>query len=170
MVLTRSAMCRLILEIGQPSCLSGAIAVGFGLGVYEGGSVEELEACAQSLYVTALYALHDGVYVPCILGAPDPVNQPFRELFPDGVPALSALLVQSEGPLPPAPTSDDILPRPWHALDEGEFVSYIVRAPEFVNQTFRELFAEGVSALTPLVVRSDGPPLAQGDGNGDASN
>ena len=45
-----------------------------------------------------------------------------------------------------------------YVLDGGEYVSYIVGAPGFVNGDFRALFTDGVPALTPLVARSDGPP------------
>ena len=55
--------------------------------------------CAQSRHVTALYVLHEGDYVSYILGAPDFVNSAFRELFADGVPALTPLIARSEGPL-----------------------------------------------------------------------
>ncbi|MXW23646.1 MAG: hypothetical protein F4Z96_03085, partial [Chloroflexi bacterium] len=44
-----------------------------------------------------------------------------------------------------------------YVLDGGEWVSYIVGAPDFVNARSRALFADGVPALLPLVVRSDGP-------------
>ena len=81
-----------------PDCLRGAIASGFNLVLYEGGSVDALDACAESLGVTALYALHDGEYVSSILGAPDLVNSSFRELFAAGVPALTPLVAKS--PLP----------------------------------------------------------------------
>ena len=33
-----------------PDCLRGAIASGFNLVLYEGGSVDALEACAESLW------------------------------------------------------------------------------------------------------------------------
>ena len=46
-----------------------------------------------------------------------------------------------------------------YALHDGECVPYIVGAPEFVNARFGELLA-GVPALTPLTVRSEGPPSA----------
>ena len=69
-----------------PQCLRGDIAAGFSLVVYEGGSVEELEACAQSRDVTALYTLSEGEFVSYILGAPAFVNQPFRDLFAGGLP------------------------------------------------------------------------------------
>ena len=94
-----------------PSCLRGEIVTGFSHVLYEGGSVEELEACARSLEVAAVYA-----------------------------------------------------------LEGGAFVSYILGAPGFVNRTFREVYAGGLSALTPLIVRSDGPPSTEGDGDGDTNN
>ena len=47
-----------------------------------------------------------------------------------------------------------------YALHEGDYVSYILGAPEWVNAEFGELFPEGVPPLTPLVARSEGPPEA----------
>ena len=44
-----------------------------------------------------------------------------------------------------------------YTLDEGEFVSYIVGAPDFVNHEFSELFAHGLPPVTPLVAGSDAP-------------
>ena len=81
-----------------PQCLRGAITEGFSLVLYEGGSVDALDACAQSREVSAVYALVDGEYVSYILGAPDFVNAAFRELFADGLPAVMPLVVKSEGP------------------------------------------------------------------------
>ena len=52
-----------------------------------------------------------------------------------------------------------------YTLDSGEWVSYIVGAPELVNRSFAGLFAEGLAALTPLIARSDGP--ASPDPSGD---
>ena len=80
-----------------PECLRGDIAAGFSLVVHEGGSVEELEACAQSRDVAALYALSEGEFVSYILGAPAFVTQPFRDLFADGVPPMTPLVARSEG-------------------------------------------------------------------------
>ena len=80
-----------------PHCLRGDIAAGFSLVVYEGGSVDELEACAQSRDVAALYALSEGEFVSYILGAPDFVNQPFRDLFAGGLPPMTPLVAKSEG-------------------------------------------------------------------------
>ncbi|MYB42117.1 MAG: hypothetical protein F4X76_08020, partial [Chloroflexi bacterium] len=175
------------------SCLRGAVNVGFSLVVHEGGSVEDLVACAQGRHVTTLYALHEGEYVSYILAAPDFVNARFRALFPDGVPAPLPLVVRSEGPATPAPTAPAVT-QPFatcllgeigagfslvvyeggsvadldacaaglgvttvYALVAGEYVSYILGAPDFVNARFRALFPDGVPAATPLTVRSEGP-------------
>ena len=79
-------------------CLRGEVAAGFSLLVYEGGGIEDLEACAASRDIAALYALVDGEYVSYILGAPELVNAAFRALFPDGVPPVTPLIAKSGGP------------------------------------------------------------------------
>ena len=76
----------------MPECLSGAIVEGFNLVVYEGGSVDDLVACAGGVGLAAVYALNDGVWVSYILGAPEMVNAAFRELFTGGVPAATPLV------------------------------------------------------------------------------
>ena len=38
-----------------------------------------------------------------------------------------------------------------YVLADGEWVSYILGAPEFVNRSFRELFTDGLPVATPLV-------------------
>ena len=181
-----------------PQCLRGAVAVGFSLVVYEGGSVAELVGCAESRGIVALYALHEGVYVSHILGAPGFVNAGFLELFPDGLPPITPLIVGSNGPPSADPFGDGLEgdgQQPWpeclrgavaagfslvvyeggsvdeleacarsaditalYALSEGEFVSYILGAPDFVTQPFRDLFADGVPLMAPLVVKSEGLP------------
>ena len=187
-------------------CFRGDVAVGFSLAVYAGGSVGDLVACAEGRNVTALYALESGEYVSYILGAPEFVNEDFRALFADGVPALTPLTVKSDGPA----TADSgclraVVAQPWpeclqgeivegfnlvvyeggsvgeleacardrnvtavYTLNEGEYVSYILGAPDFVNQAFAGLFADGVPAVTPLVAKSDSPLTASADG-GDAT-
>ena len=176
------------------SCPRGDIAEGFSLVVYEGGTVEELVACAESRDVVALYALHQGIYISYILGAPDFVNAGFRELYADGVPPLTALIAGSNGPPSEDPVGDTGAPRSWpeclrgeitegfslvvyeggsrenlaacaqsrgvtalHALAGGEWMSYTLGAPEFVNRAFFELFPEGLPAITPLVAKGPVP-------------
>ena len=181
-----------------PHCLRGAVSEGFSLVVYEGGSIEDLAACAESRNVTALYALHEDVYVSNILGAPDFVNAGFVELFPDGLPPITPLVAGSNGPPSPDPFGDDLDdggPQPWpqclrgdiaagfslviyegggveelvacaesrdvaavYVLADGAWVSYILGAPEFANQSFLELYADGLPSITPLVTKSEGPP------------
>ena len=75
-----------------PDCLRGAIASGFNLVLHEGGSIGDLEACAEVVGLAALYALDDGVWVSYILGAPELVNEAFRELFADGLPVATPLV------------------------------------------------------------------------------
>ena len=184
-------------EPSAAACLRGAVGIGFSLVVSEGGSVEDLAACAQSRHVTALYALAGGEYVSYILGAPDFVNREFSELFSDDVPPLTPLVAASNGPPSSDPNLGDgaLLPGPeclrgdiatgfslvlyeggsvealdtcaqgrdvtaLYALDDGEWVSYILGAPEFVNREFRKLFADGLPAVMPLIAKSEGPPLA----------
>ena len=47
--------------------------------------------------MVVLYVLHEGAYVSFILGVPDFANQPFRQLFSEGLPALTPLVAASEG-------------------------------------------------------------------------
>ncbi len=190
-----------------PHCLRGDLAVGFNLVVFEGGTMEELAACAESRDVVALYALHEGVYVSFILGAPNFVNERFRELYAGGVPALTPLIVGSNGPPSADPVGDIGVPRSWpaclrgdvvegfslmiyeggsveelescavghgvtavYALAEGEWLSYIPGAPDFVNQPFRQLFSEGLPALTPLVAKGEDRPSTEADSDGAVGN
>ena len=177
-----------------PHCLRGAVSAGFSLVVFAGGSVEELVACAESRHIVAFYALHEGVYVSYLLAAPDFVNRAFSELFPDGLPVMTALLAGSNGAPSADPFGGDLeaAGQPWpqclrgeigegfslvvfeggsvedlvacaesrhvtavYVLVGGEWVSYILGAPEFANESFVELFPEGLPAVTPLVVNSE---------------
>ena len=191
---SRTKVYRVALGEAGPSahCLRGAVVTGFSLVVYEGGSLEDLVACAQARHVTALYVLDGGDYVSYILGAPAFVNARFVELFAAGAPPLTVLVVGSAGPATPAPAAGPVT-EPWpaclrgetgeglslvlyqggsvdeleacarelgvtalYALSGGEYVSYILGAPDFVNRPFREVFAADVPAVTPLIVKSDG--------------
>ncbi len=182
-----------------PHCLRGAVSEGFSLVVFAGGGVDELSACAERREIVAFYALHEGVYVSYLLVAPDFVNEPFRELFADGLPSITPLLAASNGPPSADPFGGDLeaAGQPWpqclrgeiapgfslvvfeggrieqlvscaesrhvtalYIQHNGEWVSYILGAPEFANLEFRELYADGLPALTPLVAKSEGPPEA----------
>ncbi|MYH40339.1 MAG: hypothetical protein F4150_00815 [Chloroflexi bacterium] len=80
-----------------PECLRGEVAAGFSLVRYDGGSLQALGPCARERHVTALYATHEGAFVPYIVGAPAPVNRAFRELHAGGLPHGTALLAKSDG-------------------------------------------------------------------------
>ena len=105
-----------------PHCLRGAVAEGFSLVVYEGGTVEDLAACAQSRNVTALYVLDEGVYVSYILGAPELVNSAFGALYPDGLPAVTPLVAGSDGPASEDPVPAGAVSLPGPDCLRGEIV------------------------------------------------
>ena len=190
------------VQLGDPTpeswahCLRGDIAEGFSLLVYEGGSVEDLVACAESRGVTVLYALHEGVYIPYIPVAPEFVNERFAELFPDGLPPFTPLVAGSNGPPSTDPNRGDGAPLPGlkclrgeiaegfsllvsaggsvdelvacaeslhitalYDLQDGEWVSYILGAPQWVNEGFAELFPDGISPITPLVAKGPAPTV-----------
>ncbi|MYH49788.1 MAG: hypothetical protein F4151_09755, partial [Gammaproteobacteria bacterium] len=190
---SRERVYTVALAGGAPpaSCLGGDVAVGFSLLIYAGGSLDELESCAEGRHLAALYALEGGEFVPYVLGAPGIVNRPFRELYAEGVPGLTPLTVRSEGPASARPGAP-VAAGPWesclrgetsrglshvlyegggvgdlagcaeelglaalYALHGGQFVPYILGAPDFVNSAFGELFAGGVAAGTPLVARRE---------------
>ena len=205
---SRRKVYRVMLGEAGPSasCLRGAVAVGFSLVAFEGGSVEDLAACAQSRNVAALYVLVEGEWVSYILGAPSFATASFRALFADGVPPLLPLVVRSEGPATPAPVApvvaepfavclrgeiaagfnlvvyaggsvDDLVTCADHrdiaalyVLDDGVWVSYILGAPELVNEAFVALFPEGLPSVTPLIARSEEPPAGGPDRDDAARN
>ena len=184
-----------LVQPGTPAgCLHGTIAVGFSLVVATGGSVDDIDACARSRDVAALYTLGDGEWVSYIVGAPDFVNAAFGGRFTDGVPSLTPLIAKSEGPPSADPAGIPEVTEPWpdclrgevgpgfslvlskggsvealaacaeslgasalYTLDNGEWVSYILGAPDLVNEQFGAFFADGLAAGTPLLVKRDGP-------------
>ncbi len=115
----RAYRVRLAEPAPAADCLRGAVTVGFSLVVYEGGSIEDLEACARGRNVTAVYALHEGDHVSYVLGAPDLVNARFGELYADGVPSLTPLITRSEGPPSEAPAGSEVT-EPWPACLRGD--------------------------------------------------
>ena len=142
-----------LTETGPPaSCLSSDVAVGFSLVIYEGGSVEELESCAQSRHVTALYALDDGEFVSYILGAPGFVNERFGELYADGVPELTPLTVKSDGPATADPGAL-VVTEPWTSCLRGEIVqgfSHVLHEGGSVDDLTACAQSLGVTALYAL--------------------
>ena len=106
-----------------PDCLRGAVAVGFSILIYEGGSVGDLVGCAESRHVTALYALEGGAYVSYILGAPEFVNRSFLELYAEGVPATTLVIAKSDGPATADPARDDVAVQSWPECLRGEIAA-----------------------------------------------
>ena len=74
------------------ACLQGEVGEGFNLVVYEGGSIDDLVACAEGVGLAALHVLDEGIWVSYILGAPEFVNAAFRELFTDGLRVATPLV------------------------------------------------------------------------------
>ncbi len=103
-----------------PDCLRGAVAVGFSILIYEGGSVGDLVGCAESRHVTALYALDGGAYVSYILGTPEFVNRSFLELYAEGVPATTLVIARSDGPPTADPSRDDVAVQSWPECLRGD--------------------------------------------------
>ena len=137
------------------SCLRGAVSVGFSLVVSEGGSLDDLVACAGSRHVTALYVLDGGEYVSYIVGAPELVNARFVELFPDGVPALTPLIARSDGPATAAPVAS-VVTGPWPWCLQGEIVEgFNLVLYEGGSIDDLDACAEGVG-LSALYVLDDG--------------
>ena len=137
------------------SCLRGAVSVGFSLVVSEGGSLDDLVACAGSRHVTALYVLDGGEYVSYIVGAPELVNARFVELFPDRVPALTPLIARSDGPATDAPAASAVT-EPWAACLQGEIVEgFNLVLYEGGSIDDLDACAEGVG-LSALYVLDDG--------------
>jgi hypothetical protein len=78
-----------------PSLDRTPASTGYTLVNFSGGSVAELdaalaEACGSS---AAAYATNLGEYVGYLVGAPSVVNRAFNDLFADGIPANTPLLV-----------------------------------------------------------------------------
>ena len=80
-------------------CLRGLTSGRFSLVTYEGGSVVDLDACARSKSVVAVYVWSDGAYVSYIIGAPEFVNRAFRDHFPDGLDPVTPLIAKHEPPV-----------------------------------------------------------------------
>ena len=154
---SREKVYRVVLSEAGPSasCLGGAIAVGFSLVVYEGGSIEDLDGCAKNRNVSALYALHGGAWVPYILGAPEFVNDGFGELYAGGVPPLTPLVAKSDGPATAAPVVSGVVD-PQAACLGGEIVEGF-RIVFYEGGSVRDLDACAVEAgATALYVLNDG--------------
>ena len=73
-------------------CLSGLDGQSFGPVHFMGGSLSDLEACARDLSYSAIYHDLDGVWTALFFGAPEFLNQPFRNRFANGIAAGEVLI------------------------------------------------------------------------------
>ena len=152
-----------------PHCLRGDLTSGLSLVVYEGGAIEELDTCAASRAVTALYTLHDGAPTAYFPGAPAFLNEPFAALYPDGVPAFTVLIAAADRATGDR-TGDLAAPDYWTRCLEGEIAagfSLAVYAGGSVEELDACVSSRGVGAVYTLhrgdwvSYRPDGPE----DGN-----
>ena len=143
-------------ETAEPTmvCLRGAVAVGFSFIVSGGGSVDDLDACAQNRNATAIYTLAAGEWLSYILGAPGFVNRSFRAFFADGLQADTPLLVRSEGPPSADPAGGaEVVTDSWPECLRGaitEGFSLVLSKGGSVDDLDTCATDEGVTALYTL--------------------
>ena len=93
-----------IPSAGWHSCLRGTIGLdmspGMHLALYEGGSIESLDACAREHALSAVHVLDAGAWVSYAVGAPASDNQAFTELFPEDLPAAVPVAVERRADVP----------------------------------------------------------------------
>ena len=137
-----------------PACLRGSVAAGFSFVVSGGGSVDDLEACAQNRNATAIYTLADGEWLSYVLGAPGFVNRSFRAFFADGLQADTPLLVRSEGPPSADPAGGaEVVTDSWPECLRGaitEGFSLVLSRGGSVDDLDACATDEGVTALYTL--------------------
>ena len=82
----------------QPPCLDGLTEERLSEVTFAGGSVSELEACARSLDIGALYHHREGVYVALFLlpDLPEFLSRPFRTRFPERLPPGEPLIANRQ--------------------------------------------------------------------------
>ena len=72
---------------------AGALAPGVTLTTYGGGTVAQLNADASTAGATSVAVTDSGTFVVLVVDGPSFVNRAFNDLFPDGVPANTVVLV-----------------------------------------------------------------------------
>ena len=78
-----------------PSCFSGDMEPGLSLVAFEGGALEDLDACASAAGVKSAWTLDGSEFVRYVPGGPESVNRPFMEIFGEGVPYATPLVVRA---------------------------------------------------------------------------
>ena len=100
-----------VIQVSKPPCLSGLTEDGFSEVTFVGGTVSDLEACARSFDISALYHRRDGVYVALFLlpELPEFLSQLFRTRFPEGLAPGELLIANRQvavGTAPGTPSSN----------------------------------------------------------------
>ncbi len=87
-----------VVQVAKPPCLEGLNDEDLSEVTFAGGTVSELDACARSLDVDALYHRLDGVWTALFLSAdlPEFINRPFRTRFPEGLPPGEPLIASRQ--------------------------------------------------------------------------
>ena len=94
-----------VIQVSKPPCLSALTEERLSEVTFVGGSVTELEACARSFDVSALYHRSDGVWTPLFLlpDLPEFLSRPFRTRFEAGLPPGESLIANRQAAAATAP-------------------------------------------------------------------
>ncbi len=86
------------VQISKPPCLEGLSEERLSEVSFVGGSVSELEACARSANVSALYHHRNGVWTALFLfpDLPEFLSRPFRTRFPEELPPGERLVAHRQ--------------------------------------------------------------------------
>ncbi len=89
-----------VVQVSKLTCLSGLTDSRLSEVTFIGAGVGELEACARSAGVDALYHHRDGVWTVLFLfpDLPEFLNQPFRNRFQEGLPPGESLIASRQSP------------------------------------------------------------------------
>ena len=104
---SRTRSYRVLVE--QPPCLTGLTDERLSEVTFIGGSISELEACAHSFDLSALYHQRDGVWTAIFLfpELPEFLSRPFRTRFSDGLPPGESLIANRQSAAAATPGASD---------------------------------------------------------------
>ena len=104
-----SRMKSYVIQVSKPPCLEGLKDEGLSEVTFAGGTVSDLEACARSLDVDALYHRLDGVWTALFLSAdlPEFLSRPFGTRFPEGLAPGEALIASRQMVVVTTPETPD---------------------------------------------------------------
>ena len=86
------------VQVSKPPCLEGLTEERLSEVSFIGGSVHELEACARSVDLSALYHNRNGIWTALFLfpDLPEFLNRPFRNRFPEGLSPVERLIANRQ--------------------------------------------------------------------------